>query len=311
VREVNLRGLDLNLLVLLDVLIEHRNVTRAAETAGLSQPAMSRALGRLRAMLDDPILARGAGGLAPTPKALALRPRLRALLTDVRDLVAGAPFEPGALKGLATIAATDHQTIMLLPRLMGRLSREAPGLDIAVVSFLHATVAALREGTVDLAFGVAEQLPGPNLRFEPLYVDRFVTLLRAGHPSAASGAWTAERFAALDHILVTVLGGGRGVLDDVLDRMGLERRIALQLPHFYAAMCVAARTDLVVTLPASIAGRYAAEHGLVARDPPFERPPFTVVSIWSEVLDADPANRWLRQVVREEAALIEAAGATT
>lgn len=306
-REANLRGLDLNLLVLLDALIEHRNVTRAAEAAGLSQPAMSRALSRLRAMLDDPILARGAGGLAPTRKALALQPRLRALLTGVRDLVGSAPFEPGVLKGLATLAATDHQTIMLLPRLMARLSREAPGLDVKVVPFLQATVGALREGVVDLAFGVAEHLPGPNLCSEPLYLDRFVTLMRAGHP-AASGEWTAERFAALAHVLVTVLGDGRGVLDDALDRMGLERRIALRLPHFYAAMCVAARTDLVVTLPASIAGRYAEEHGLVSRDPPFERPNFTVVSIWSEVLDADPANRFLRSLVREEALQIEGAG---
>jgi len=302
--DLNLRSLDLNLLVLLDHLIEHRNVTRAAAAANMSQPAMSRALGRLRAMLRDPILARGADGLVPTPRALALQPALRRMLAEIRGLVSPQAFDPAAWSGQVTFAATDHQTITLLPGLVARLSREAPRLDVRVVPFLAAMLDELREGRVHLSFGITEQALPPGLLFEPLYRDAFVTLLRRGHPAARE--WTLERFAGLDHVLVTVLGDGRGALDDDLDRLGLKRRIALRLPHFYAAMAVVARSDLVVTLPRSMATRFAPGFDLLALDPPVERPPFTITLIWPEALDAEPGIAWLRRVVREEAAGIEA-----
>ncbi len=306
-REVNIRALDLNLLVLLDLLVEHRSVTRAAVAANMSQPAMSRALGRLRAVLDDPVLARGSDGLVPTPRAAALQPALKRILADVSVLVSRAAFDPAAWRGQVTVAATDHQTIMLLPALMARLAREAPRLDVKVVPFLAAMVDDLRDGRIDLAFGVAEQELPPGLRQEPLYEDVFVTLLREGHPAARD--WSPGRFAALDHVLVTVLGEGRGALDDDLGRLGLTRRVALRLPHFYAAMAVVARSDLVVTLPRSIASRRMAGFGLVALAPPFLRPPFTITAIWPEVLHADAGMAWLRGVIREEAAGIAATAA--
>jgi DNA-binding transcriptional LysR family regulator len=302
-REVNLRGLDLNLMVLLDHLIEHRNVTHAAAVANMSQPAMSRALGRLRALLGDPVLVRAANGLVPTPRALALRPALRRALAEIQGIVAPVAFDPATWRGQVTIAATDHQTIMLLPHLMARLSRGAPGLDVKVVPFLSAMRDELRAGRIDLAFGVAEVEPGSGLRQEGLYRDTFVTLMRGGHPAAED--WTLERFVGLDHVLVTVLGDGRGVLDEDLAHLGRERRIALRLPHFYAAMAVVARSDLVVTLPRSMALRFKESFGLVALDPPLARPPFTITAIWPEVLDADPGTMWLRRVVREEASRVE------
>jgi DNA-binding transcriptional LysR family regulator len=161
----------------------------------------------------------------------------------------------------------------------------------------------LRDGRIDLAFGVAEEELGAGLRHEALYRDTFVTLLRAGHPAA--GSWTLETFAGLDHVLVTVLGEGRGVLDSDLARLGRERRIALRLPHFYAAMAVVARSDLVVTLPRSMAVRFQGELGLVALTPPIDRPPFTVTAIWPEVLDGDAGMRWLRGLIRDQAALVD------
>ncbi len=302
-RETNLRGVDLNLLVLLDHLIERRSVTAAAAAANLSQPAMSRALARLRALLDDPVLARGADGLVPTPRALALQPTLRRVLAEIRDVVAPQAFHPATWRDQVTLAATDHQTVMLLPDLMARLSREAPGLDARVVPFAAAMLDELRDGRVHLSFGITEQPLPPGLRFAPLHRDRFVTLLRRGHPAAAD--WTLERFAALDHVLVTVMGDGRGALDDDLERLGLRRRIALRLPHFYAAMAVVARSDLVVTLPRSMALRFAPVFDLVALEPPVERPAFTLTVIWADVLDADPGIAWLRRLVVETAAGLE------
>lgn len=297
--ETNLRGLDLNLLVLLEHLIAHRNVTRAAQAANLSQPAMSRALARLRAMLDDPILVRGADGLVPTPRATALLPALRRTLAQVRDLLAPETFDPAAWRARVTVSATDHQTIILLPEVIARLAREAPGLDLDVVPLRARELDEMREGRVHLSFGVAEMALPPGLCSRPLYRDRFVTVLRRGHP--ATGPWTAQSFAALDHVLVTVLGEGRGFLDGQLARLGLERRLALRLPHFYAAMEVVARSDRVVTLPASLASRFAPGLGLEVREPPVAITSFTPTLLWPEAFDADPAMRWLRGLVYEEA----------
>jgi DNA-binding transcriptional LysR family regulator len=298
-RKVNLRGLDLNLLVVLDFLVEHRSVTRAAIAANMSQPAMSRALGRLRGMLGDPVLARGSEGLVPTPRALALHPALKRVLAEVGGLVAREAFDPGAWQRRVTVAATDHQTILLLPDLMARLSKEAPRLDVSVVPFTADRLRDIRDGRIDLAFGIAEQELPPGLRHEPLYKDTFVTLLRARHPAASD--WSLDRFVALDHVLVTVLGDGRGAFDDDLARLGRSRRVALQLPHFYAAMAVVARSELAVTLPRSIALRYLDAFGLTALEPPIARPPFTISTIWPDVLDADKGIGWLRGLIREEA----------
>src|SRR5450631_993119 len=131
-REVNLRSIDLNLLVVLEALLAECNVTRAAKTAGMSQPAMSRALGRLRALIGDPLLARGPQGLVLTPVAANIQSRLKSVLAEIRGLVAERDFDPSKLAGTVTFAATDHQTILMLPRLMTRLSREAPRLDVRV-----------------------------------------------------------------------------------------------------------------------------------------------------------------------------------
>jgi DNA-binding transcriptional LysR family regulator len=260
---------------------------------------MSRALARLRALLRDPVLARGVDGLVPTPRVLALQPALRRALADIQGLVAPQAFDPAEWAGGVTIAATDHQTTILLPDLVARLAREAPRLDLRVVPFLASMLDEMRNGRVHLSFGITEQALPPGLASEPLYDDTFVTLLRAGHPAARD--WTLERFAALDHVLVTVMGDGRGVLDDDLERLGLRRRVALRLPHFQAAMAVVAKTDFVVTLPRSMAVRFAPRFGLMALEPPITRPPFTTTLIWPEALAADPGIVWLRGIVREQA----------
>jgi DNA-binding transcriptional LysR family regulator len=298
-REANVRNLDLNLLGLLDVLLTHASVTRAAKAAHLSQPAMSRALGRLRALLDDPLLLRGSTGYVLTPKAAALQPRVRRILNDVVDLVGSDDFAPASWSDRITIAATDHQTLTILPSLMARLAREAPLLDVRVVPFVAALLPDIQDGKIDLSFAIAEQPLPRGILSEALYEDRFVTLLRHGH--TAIGNWGLETFVALDHVLVTVLGEGRGVYDEELERLGLSRHVKLTLPHFYAAMAVVSRSDLVVTLPRSLADRNMESFGLVALPPPVDRPPFTVTAIWPEVLDAQPALGWLRSVVREEA----------
>lgn len=297
--EVKLRGVDLNLLTVLGALLRTASVTRAAAELGMSQPAVSRALGRLRALLNDPLLARGPGGLTPTPRALALAPRVQALLGEAQALIAGAPFDPARLEAVMRVAATDHQTLLLLPRLMPRLAARAPGLGLRVVPMTGQTGEELAAGRLDLAFAVAQDGLAGSLRQRALYRDRFVTVLRQGHPALMD--WSLARFCALDHILVSVTGGGLGATDRALAARGLSRRVALWLPHFHAALRMVAETEMTVTLPRSLALDQAEALGLVLVEPPLETERFTIAALWPEALDADAAHRWLRAQVMEAA----------
>jgi DNA-binding transcriptional LysR family regulator len=153
--------------VLLDVLLDRRNVTHAAERVCLSQPAMSRALGRLRRLMDDPLLVKGTNGLMPTAKATWLQPRLKKLLAEIEELLADTPFEPASIDGMVTLAANDYQTIALLPRLMARLAREAPKLTVKVVPLFDMSPEKLHDGSVDLVFGIfQEDLPAGLCQIE-------------------------------------------------------------------------------------------------------------------------------------------------
>lgn len=293
--EKHLRGVDLNLLPLLDALLTERSVGRAAVVSHLSQPAMSRALGRLRALLDDPLLLRTGGETRLTPRAAALAGPVRALLAEVRATIAPATFDPAAWRGRVAIAATDHQALTLLPTLTSRLRRRAPGLDLDVRPMNAAALEALRRGDVQLGFGLAGP-DRPSARQRPLYRDRFVTLLRRDHP-AATAPLTVERFAALDHIIVSVLDDTPGAVDAALAAQGLRRRIAVRQPHFTAALAICAATDLATTLPASVADRFAESYGLVRRPVPVAGEPFTIALYWSAAFGSDPAQAWLRDEV--------------
>lgn len=296
----HLRGVDLNLLVLLDALLTHRAVGHAAAAVNLSQPAMSRALGRLRALLDDPLVLRVGNASRLTPRGEALAAPVRRLLAQASDVIFPVRFDPAGWKGRVLLGATDHQAILLLPPLMARLARDAPRLDVELRPLLAAALPALRRGDLHLGFGPSDRLPS-GFASEPLYGDRFVTLMRRGHPVAA-GPLTPERFAALDHVLVTTIGDGPGAVDVALAELGLERRVAVRQPHFYAALAIVARTDLLVTLPGSIADRFAPGLELERRPTPVAGEPFAIAAIWSEALTRDPAQAWFRASVRKAAA---------
>ncbi len=297
-REVDLRGIDLNLLVLLNALIEQRNVTWAADQMQMSQPAMSRALARLRKLLNDPILVRSGGGLIPTPKAIALHPQLKRLLNDIAQLVSDVPFNPEQLRGCITLAASDCAVIVFIPKLMKLITQAASQLDVKVIPLLNISAEYLHDGSIDLAFGVADATLPSNLCQEPLYQDTYVTLLRQQHP--AIDCLSVEQFSDLQHVQAIATGNSReSAVDNALEKLGLHRRIVLQLPNFIAALAAVAESDFVITLPASIAQRYTNQHDLVTIATPIDCPLITHISIWSEVRDKDQANQWLRQLVRE------------
>jgi DNA-binding transcriptional LysR family regulator len=208
-------------------------------------------------------------------------------------------FDPLQARGTFTLAATDHQTILLLPHLMARLTREAPGIDVRIVRLGGDTSREIAEGRVDIALGIEEnELPRKFYR-DRLFKDRFVTLLRKGHPAVKD--WSIDRYLALNHVLVTINDDGRGAIDAILERSKHKRRIALRLPHFVAAMNIVALSDLVVTVPETIARHFAKGFKLEILETPVVRSPFVVVSIWSEVSHSDEQHMFLRQKIREAA----------
>ena len=300
-REVNLASLDLNLLPALEALLRRRNVTHAAAEVGLSQPAMSRALARLRQIFGDPLLVRTGGGLVPTPAAEALAPRVSAALDDVRGLFRAPPVDPSTLARTIRLAAADAHTILLAPRLVARLDREAPGVDLDFSSIGRDILARMEQGEVDLCFATAATPLPPGAVSDAIARDRLALVIRRDHP-AANRQWTVADYALYRHATVSFFGDGVSEIDARLSAAGVERRIGLTTPYFMAAVAAVATSDLVTTISAAFAQRFATSFGLVLKAPPFDDAlDMTVVS--TRLRAADPALRWFRKILREEAAV--------
>jgi DNA-binding transcriptional LysR family regulator len=298
VHDASLAGIDLNLLVVLDALLTERHVTRAARRIGLTQPAASHALARLRALLDDPVLVRGpGGGLVPTARAEAIAPALRTALDGIAAALRGTPgFEPATARRTFRIATNDHAELVLLPRLVARLAVEAPCVDLWVVQTPEDPGAALAAGAIDGAIGVWRGRAWPAGIYERrLFDDDFRCVVRRGHPAAAQRL-TLTRFCALSHLLVAPRGTRGGLVDDALAAQGKRRRIAIAVPHFLVAPHVIAETDLIVTLAARVARVFAEPLGLVLLPPPVELRRFTTSLVWHERVHHDPGQRWLREL---------------
>ena len=302
-REVNLNGLDLNLLPALDALLTHCNVTKAGAAAGLSQPAMSRALARLRATFGDPLLARAHGRLVPTPLALSLRPRLDRALEETRAIFRPPAFDPATLNRSLHVAAADAQTILFAPRLAARLQREAPGVDLRFHTIGSDIIRRLEEGTIDLCFAVATTPLPPGAFSEGVARDRLAIVMRRDHP-AAQQTWTLADYAKWGHATIAFLGDGLSEIDARLAAAGVTRRIALTTPHFMAAIAAVAATDLVTTISAAFARRFADSFRLALVKPPFDDD-MEITLLQAQVRAGDPVLQWFRRLTREEAAEIE------
>jgi DNA-binding transcriptional LysR family regulator len=295
---MNLFGVDLNLLVLLAELLREKSVSRAARRAGLSQPAASHALRRLRELFDDELLVRVGRRMVPTPRALELGPPLERALASMSTLVAPpAAFDPRTAKRSFRIATADLQQVVLFPRLLSILAGEAPGLDLVVDPGIHHVADRLAAGELDLGLfplRARDRLPG--LREHVLLHDHFVCLVRRGHPLARRQP-DAKRFAAARHAFVAPGGVRGGVVDDVLAERGLTRRVAFQAAQFLVAPFVVAETDLVITVPAQVARLFTRLLPLAAFEPPVPLGGFSMSLVWHERFDADPAHRFLREAV--------------
>ncbi len=308
-REVNLSAIDLNLIPAFEALLRLRNVTHAAAEVGLSQPAMSRALGRLRETFGDPLLVRAGGSLAPTPFAEALAPKVAAALGELRGLFHTPAFDPSMLERTIRIAAADVQTILFAPPLIQRLHRDAPGVDLRFEPIGRDILRRMEQGSVDLCFATAATPLPPGALSDTLAQDRLALVMRREHP-AANKSWTLADYGVFPHATVAFFGDGLSDVDARLAAAGIERRIALTTPHFMAAIAAVAASDLVTTLSATFARKFAGAFGLVLRKPPFDDTlDLTVVSL--RLRAADPTMRWFRGVLREVADEIYGGGQAT
>lgn len=289
----NLRKLDLNLLLTLDVLLDEQNVTRAAQRLNLAQPSVSVQLAKLRDFFADPLLLPGPRGMRPTAKAQELREPLRQVLEALRQVVSpSAAFDPADATHTWRVAATDYaESTIVLPALAD-LRLQAPGARLAVVEMAPTRIAKQAEqGDIDLAFHTSDDAP-LGLHRRVLFAERYVLAGRAGHPDLKTPQSIA-RFCELAHVVVSPDGGGfSGVTDGVLRAAGLSRRVALSVPHFLFVIAVLASTDLVAMLPWRLVRGNAA---LRVVEPPVAVPGYEMAMLWHERCHRDPAHRWLRE----------------
>ncbi|MFO0692003.1 MAG: LysR family transcriptional regulator [Polyangiales bacterium] len=286
---------DLGLLVTLDALLQEGSVTAAARRVGLSTPAMSHALARIREKFGDPLLVRSGRAMVLTPRAEALKPRVHAVVTEARrTLEPDKPFVAAELERTFTVLATDYVLTVLGSSVDRILRQEAPGVCLRFAPNTADDAALLREGGADLAVGIYGSLP-PEMRSRQLLTDRFVCVLRKGHP-AAGKRLGLEAFVSLAHIQVAPRGKPGGYVDDVLRERGLERKVARAVPYFLTALSLAAETDYVLTISERIARRHADSLGLVVHEVPLPLRPYALGLVWHPRFDEDEAHRFLRDV---------------
>ena len=291
---------DLNLLFTLDVLLAEGSVARAARRLRLSPSAMSRALARLREATGDPLLVRAGRGLVPSPRALALRERVSQLVHDAQTVLRPAnSLKLEQLDRTFTLRTSEGFVENFGAKLLARVYAEAPGVSLRFLPKLDKDSAPLRDGTVDLETGVVGKTTGPEVRAKALFSDRFIGVVRTGHP-LSEGKITPARYAAARHIRVSRRGSDKGPIDDALASFGLEREIATTVAGFSAALALARASDLVASVPERHTGDLrAGMHGFAL---PLPIAQITVSLLWHPRFDGDPAHRWLRGCVRDACA---------
>lgn len=291
-------GPDLNLLVSLDVLLAEKNVARAAERLRLSPSAMSRALARLRKSTGDPLLVRAGRGLVPTPRALELQDTVNQLVQKAEAVL--RPAEQPDLKTLVrtfSVRTSEGFVENFGPALIARVSKEAPGIRLDFVQKLDKESASLRTGTVDLETGVMGEGMGPEIRAQALFRDRFVGVVRMGHPLCGREV-TPALYAQGQHIGLTRRGAPHGPIDEALEALGLQRDITTTVGGFSTALALAKASDLISSVPERHSGNL--REGMHSFPLPFPVPEITVSLFWHPRLNAEPVHRWLRAIFLEE-----------
>lgn len=293
---------DFNLLAALDAVLTEGSVAGAARRLKLSPSAMSRALARLRETTGDPLLVRAGRGLVPTPRALELRARVSQLVEDTEAVLRPAEkLDIGQVVRTFTLRTREGFVENFGAELIARVRAEAPGVRLCFMQKLDKDSLLLRDGSVDLETGIVANTMGPEVRTQALFRDRFVGVVRAGH-SLADGDVTLARYASGRHISVSLKGHDKGPIDEALSPLGLTREIATVVGGFQTALALARESDLVATVPERHTGTLRSGMHTFALPIPLSE--FTVSLLWHPRLHADPAHRWLRELVLESCAAL-------
>ncbi len=293
---------DLNLLVTLDVLLAEGNVARAAQRLRLSPSAMSRALARLRVTTGDPLLVRAGRGLVPTPRALELREKVAQLVQDAEAAL--RPTQAPDLRQLVrtfNIRTSEGFVENFGPDLLARVRKQAPGVRLCFAQKPGKGSSPLRDGAVDLETGVVGEAMGPELRTQALFRDRFIGVVRAGHPLSKRKI-TPAVYAAGQHIGVSRRGIDKGPIDEALVPLGLEREIVTIVGGFSTALALARSSQLIASVPERHTG--VLREGMHSFELPFPMQDISVSLLWHPRLQADPVHRWLRGLVVEVCAVV-------
>lgn len=295
---MKLHELDLNLLLVFDRLARDGRVSRVAESLGLSQPAVSNALRRLRDALGDELFVRTPAGMAPTPYAQQLAGPVAAALQGLQAaLHVQASFDPARSERCFNLAMTDVGEIYFLPVLMDALAREAPGITLRCLPVADTTLREqMAAGRVDLALGSLPQLQAGFFQ-QTLFRQRYVALMRRGHPLSTRQAVNAAQYRQAAHVQVVSAGTGHGQVEATLDRLGIARTVQLTVPHYVALGHVLARADLLATVPERLAERMLEPHRLVALPLTLKLPVSTIAQLWHSHLHRDAGHQWLRGLI--------------
>ena len=306
---MNIARVDLNLLVYLDVLLRECNVTRAAEELGISQPAMSNSLRRLRDLFDDPLLVRTSDGMTPTDRALELQPLVRNVLAAAEIVVLPKTvFDAAASDRIFRIMASDYTEVTLLPQLLTRLRKEAPGIRLDIMTPSDVSFHDVERGKVDMVINRFDSLP-QSFHQVHLWDDSFSCVMSATNPVIKN--WSLDSYLSHKHVWVSKTGMGVGVgmssddvqrlgwVDEALGKLDAKRDITVFTRHYQAALLLGEQEDLIVTIPTIAARTMANNPKVVILDPPFEIPRMRLKMVWSPLLQRDPGHKWLRQMIKD------------
>jgi DNA-binding transcriptional LysR family regulator len=298
-RSTRLASLDLNLLVVFDAIAKDRSVTAAARRIGLSQPAMSSALARLRKTFNDPLFVRTGGAMQPTPYAQMLTPPIqRACELVASSLEVQASFDPKSADNTFQFYMTDVGEALFLPKILRALSQRAPRIKVKVLRIPeHGEQAAMAAGEVDLAIGFFPDLRAGFFQ-QRLYVDDFVGVVRIDHPRLKAGSLSARQFAEMPHAVIATAGTGHAAA--VEREIAKHRlRVALTIPHFMAVPDIVSQTDHIVIVPRRLVKTLPSFSGVRAIELPIKMSPFEIKQHWHERFHNDHSNRWIRALVAE------------
>ncbi len=297
---MNLRSVDLNLLVTFDALLAERNVSRAAGKLGMTQSALSHALGRLRVVFGDPLLKRGPRGMEPTDRALALRQPLKDALADIHSIInSKVAFDPASASRTFRLSMSDAMSVEALPLIVRRLRKQAPNINLRVTSCSRREAyAQIENDDVDMAIGVFPQLPR-GLLHEELYKDKLVCVADKNHPLIKRGRMDRKAYLACPHVTVAPNSDSGIQLDDIFAAMGLVRRVVATVPHYIAVPALIRGTDLIANTRRRLVETLRESSGLVVFPIPMkiQIPDLSFRQIWHRRYDGDSGHRWLRDLI--------------